>query len=626
MSNINRLPRSRFAVVSLSIVFLVLSGSGKAFADKVKLKSGEEVRGEIIAETGDEITIKTEASKYVLPKEAIEEIELDVVEIETEDGEKFVGKFVSDARGMVTIEIRRRSASALKSFDKGELVGYEWIKITKKPEIWQKVERKRSKLEKKMEKKATFEEATEELSEEEIGDLIKEAFEFFNKRDYKKAEKIFLKVLKSRPKHVNTLYNLTCLYAQWNKLDKAEKYLRLAVLAGYSDMKHLEADSDLAPLRGSKFFKELLKESDQIKAMAAERTLERLKEKFGGGYTFEIDENRKFIFAAKGSIQIVKSLKTQLEVFADAHWETNFDYAHTSYLTIIYPTTEDYSRLLREYRLGRGVAGWYSSRGNMLITSTLGSTLYHEFTHAMHQADKSARRQHHPIWLTEGIAGCYETSTIYKNELVPSMILSNRFQQIKRDAQGSRFTPLGTFCTMSQGRFMRNAMTHYAQSRYFLVYLFKKQVLSKWYKEYVKAYAQDRSGIKTLEKVLGKSLVDIEKDFRDWVLTLPATRGRGGRVSIGASAANLPAKKGGVGFSCVTIGGPADRGGVRYGDNIIHINGRQILNEVQFRTVVSKLKPGKAVVIQVRRGRKKKTLQIVPEVPQRQGRPGGRRR
>ncbi|MHC4663121.1 MAG: TPR end-of-group domain-containing protein [Planctomycetota bacterium] len=597
------------------------------FADKIKLKSGEEITGDIVEETGEELKLKAETSIYVLPKESIEEMELYVVEIETEDGLKYVGKLLKEKSGMITIEYRRGSASSVLTFDKLALVKCERKTITKKPEIWTKKERARSKIEKKMEEKAKFGQATERLSNQEIFSLIRSALGNLRAKEYRKAEKDFLKILRSRPRHINTLYNLACLYAQWGKLDKAEEYLRLAILAGYSDMKHLESDSDLAPLRGRDLFRELMKERDQVKAVAAERTLEGLKQKFGGGYTYEIDDERKFIFAAKGSLQIIKRMKEHLEVFADAHWKANFAYKQTSYLTIIWPTDEDFRRLQREHGMGGSARGWFTTQGNMLVTSNLDTTLYHEFTHAMHYADQGARRQQHAIWVAEGFATCFETSTIYKGDTVPAIRTSGRLQQLFNIVNSGRHTPFRRFFSISQSQFMSNALPSYAQSRYVLVYLYAKDSLRKWYDEYTKTFDQDPTGTKAMEKVFGKSIEEIEKEWCAWVKSLTPLKGTYGRIWIGASVAELPRKKGGVGFSAINLGGPAGKAGVIYGDNVIHINGQQILNEEQFYDVIRKLKVGVAVVIQVRRGSRKKTLQLVPENrPRPQGQGGGRRR
>lgn len=64
-------------------------------------------------------------------------------------------------------------------------------------------------------------------------------------------------------------YNLACSYALLQRLDEALEALRRAFDLGYTDLKFLEKDPDLAPLRQSLKFREWLA------SLAASRTASR---------------------------------------------------------------------------------------------------------------------------------------------------------------------------------------------------------------------------------------------------------------------------------------------------------------------------------------------------------------
>jgi len=200
-----------------------------AVADSLKLKSGETVIGEIQSETGSDIRIKTKENALVIPKASIEEVERHLTEIKLFSGQVFKGRVIEETKDTLVIRHMRRSAYADIPVDKLDIEAREDKVEVGAPEIWKRKARKLTRFEKGVE----FPEATENLSQQEILQLRRQAGQALQRKDYKTAEKNYLKILKTHPKDVNALYNLACIYSLTKKLKKAEKYLKMSILAGW---------------------------------------------------------------------------------------------------------------------------------------------------------------------------------------------------------------------------------------------------------------------------------------------------------------------------------------------------------------------------------------------------------
>ena len=61
---------------------------------------------------------------------------------------------------------------------------------------------------------------------------------------------------------------------------------------------------------------------------------------------------------------------------------------------------------------------------------------------------------------------------------------------------------------------------HYAEARYFCMWLEKKKMLRKFYKIFRNRYKEDPTGIKLLEEMLGKKVEEFETEWKKWAGTL----------------------------------------------------------------------------------------------------------
>jgi len=89
-------------------------------------------------------------------------------------------------------------------------------------------------------------------------DIIKgynaKAYEAYDKGDYETAAKYLLVYLKSNPESANDWYSLACCYGLLDKPMLASKYLKVAYKAGFTDIGHIEKDTDFTKVKTNKTF------------------------------------------------------------------------------------------------------------------------------------------------------------------------------------------------------------------------------------------------------------------------------------------------------------------------------------------------------------------------------------
>ncbi len=101
----------------------------------------------------------------------------------------------------------------------------------------------------------------EVVEEEDTPDFAQLQMDFMRAlqgAEYAKALKVGDKLYALDPESVNTLYNIACAHALLGHKKDAMTWLSRSVDAGYRDLKHLEADSDLDSLRDLAAYKELV--------------------------------------------------------------------------------------------------------------------------------------------------------------------------------------------------------------------------------------------------------------------------------------------------------------------------------------------------------------------------------
>lgn len=570
----------------------------------VKLKSGETIEGRVIAESGQEVRIKREETTLILPKTMIDYIEMDTARVEMKDGRVFKGHLISETELTITLrfrlgELQIDKLDAEKIDRSREKVVPEIVKEEPKPTT---ESTSIAGIPKPKELKKT-----EDLSEDEIKALHQEAQEAFAAKDYKKAAEKCAKILRTNPKDASALYNMSCALSLSAKKREAVEYLIRAVDAGFTDFVHIETDKDLDNIRKERGYAQLMKRRDPIQKEAAEKSLATLKQEYGEGYAYEIDDKRKLIFATNLSMEVLQDLKKKLNRFADNHWAFLFKNRPSYYITIVCPSIQDFRKKVPNPAVG----GFYNPQNKILTCADKNVTLLHEFTHSLHFADQEMRRQGHPIWLIEGIATLYESAKVEEKENKP-MLISGRLEMAQGAVSQGRHIPLDKFTHLSHQQYVQMAGLCYAEGRYIQVYLYEQKKLKDFYHTYCdKEYEKDPSGVSALEAVFGKPLSEIESDWRTWLLTLKAPQPiqpippggpyigvRTEEVDEGLSVQDVPADS------------PADKAGIQVGDTITAFDGKKVSTQQEFVSEIAKHKPDDKVELSILRQKEKLTVTV----------------
>jgi hypothetical protein len=161
--------------------------------------------------------------------------------------------------------------------------------------------------------------------------------------------------------------------------------------------------------------------------------------------------------------------------------------------------------------------GYYSSVNSALVMNigTGGGTLVHEMFHALVEADFDEI----PAWANEGIASLYEQCDIKQDRLVG--LVNWRLPGLQEGME-KKYVPLRTLFSMNREDFYAGYKSgmHYAEARYFCMWLQEKALLEKFYKEFRDRRSEDPTGIKFLEEVLGVKVEEAETEWKKWVDTL----------------------------------------------------------------------------------------------------------
>ncbi len=437
--------------------------------------------------------------------------------------------------------------------------------------------------------------AIPQASNNELQQLARRAGEALRAKRYDEAETVYLQILKLVPDGVNSLYNMACVQALKGNEDSALDYLEQAFKAGYSNFNHMQRDKDLESLRELPRYKGLLEKKEEFYKLAGQRTLAKLKNRFGEGYLYAVDDENKLIFATNSDQPTLELLKRSLLKQARSQWQTVFENKPEEYIAVILPTGADYKKM----QPNPSIKGVYYHESRTLISESMGTVMTHEFTHAMHCGDISRLGQSHPVWLMEGMAVLFESASYEGEMLVPRD--NWRFPSVQGAVKRGRHVPLDRMCKMPQPEFMKQAGLLYGQAGCVMMYFHDQKLLKKFFKTYKETYAKDKSGILAMETVCGKKITQIESDWKAWVLkrSVPLV-GRG--QDTGALGATFAQAEEGVRVERLVPDGAADKAGVEVGDIVLAIDGQEPKDTNSAIAMLKNFRVGELIKLKVHRG------------------------
>jgi hypothetical protein len=162
--------------------------------------------------------------------------------------------------------------------------------------------------------------------------------------------------------------------------------------------------------------------------------------------------------------------------------------------------------------------GYYKSAQRSLVMNiaTGTGTLVHEMVHALIEPDFPQV----PAWFNEGLGSLFEQCRVTPHGL--KGMVNWRLPILRKAIAQNKLTGLEKLVSTNSSQFYHDERgTHYAEARYFCMYMQELGLLEKFYKAFKDNFKEDPTGGKTIEKLFGKKLEEIEKEWMRWVHRLP---------------------------------------------------------------------------------------------------------
>lgn len=444
----------------------------------------------------------------------------------------------------------------------------------------------------------------------------------FDRGDYEAAQRLLVRALEDRPHDHLMHYNLACALAMLGRTAEAQAALTDAISFGFVDFAEMERDAHLASLRDTPAFRAILRGWDELLSERRAADLRVMQEFFKGPYTYEQDEALRLQFASALEAGSFEAARREIALVA-AWWDEHFGAVLPAqgpdrpepWVSVVLPTPTDFFRLIR----ADGVGGTYDRTVKRLIAQDIGATLRHEFVHVLHWRQLVRLGQEHPLWIMEGLASLVEDVELSDGGglvIVPSW----RTNIVKRLEARNALMKWDQLFRLDQRRFMTvRPRAMYAQARAVFMFMEARGVLGAWYREYVKGFDQDPTGLVALERAFGMGLAAVEREFREWVRALPEVAevdrpGEAGLgVTVGPGSGDGPVVES---SGRVPPGGQAGER-LRRRDVVESVDGTPTRNLDDLHRVLGGYDVGDQVTVQVRRGTRRLEIQLQLVGPQR---------
>jgi len=263
--------------------------------------------------------------------------------------------------------------------------------------------------------------------------------------------------------------------------------------------------------------------SSAPQAVDCRSTAEQLSQKLPAHWTVQISE--PYVLAGDcHEDQLTKYFQETISPTARALSVQYFDTPPTWPITVILCSSDESYRechhALKE-RDRSEYSGIYSRSEHRVIvnTATGEGTLAHELTHALAHADFPDL----PEWLDEGLASLYEECEFSSDGSRLIGVENWRGSALQSSLQRGE---LRSIIELANEQFAsENATVDYAMSRYFCLYLQRRNLLEPFYRKCRSRAGVDRVGIQALAECLNcNDARAIDAHFHSWLRTLPSER------------------------------------------------------------------------------------------------------
>jgi hypothetical protein len=495
--------------------------------------------------------------------------------------------------------------------------------------------------------------------EEKLARLNEGTMKALDAKDYPTAERLLKEQLALEETFI-TLYNLACVRALQGDAKDAFSFLERSIDKGFITRSEMETDPMLESVRALPEYTALLGRWAAKIDAHKERGLRLAREQFPDAKQSAIDEHLRLTYANafhEHSFEAARAELTKLSEWAQESVFPDLFDPETSrddaWVVVILPSQKDFrSWAVRMFgpEITQGfstVGGSYSNDEKRLVAQDLGPTLRHEFFHVLHWRSMTRLNQRHPTWVQEGLCSLVEDYDVIDGKLSPST--SWRTNTVQRMKSANVLLPIRQLVTRTSDHFRgQRRMGMYAQSRAVFLYLWQKGKLKDWYARYTLEYAEDPTGLLSLERTVGLKAEDFDKDFRKWAseLDLVPEEMRTGMATLGVEVdtgtgegpvvlsfqkrpqgptqspprgpvvrkpePSTPASKPWPGPNSPTPNSNEDDKADRLqpGDVITSINGQPVRDLPELLRRMGQLKPGQIVPITIRRVKLIKTIDV----------------
>lgn len=454
---------------------------------------------------------------------------------------------------------------------------------------------------------------------EQRAELEKQFAQAFRIAQYEDAAALLERLMRLSPTDPLPHYNMACVRAKQGRLTDGEDSLRRAVELGYTAFDQMQRDADLAALRETETFKNLVAQAGALQDAAIDRRMERLRKGFGPSYKYEKDAALRLAFASGFEETSFMAAKEEVSRLA-AWWKASVlaegqpaPERPDPWVMVIWPNRRDWNEWAQKNfgaRFG-SVGGIYDHNKHELVAQDLGPTMRHEFLHVLHWRDMMFHRQVHAIWVQEGLCSLVEDVQFEKDSpAVLKPLPSWRTNSIKRLQEGGRVMSLKQLVTMQEEKFTgTKPLANYAAARAAFLYLADKGKLREWYAAYVEGFNEDATGAKAFERVFGKPLDQVDKEWKVWLRALPevAEVNRPGSADLPFGINEAGA---GDGLTITSMTAAARQAGLAVRDVVTAIDGKSVRDAGELARVLGEYKPGAVVEVAYRRGKTTGTAKV----------------
>lgn len=350
--------------------------------------------------------------------------------------------------------------------------------------------------------------------------------ELLKKKKYNEALQLADKALAASKNDPQLLMLKAITYANLKEEDKALAFILEAFNQGYYDMSSVVAEKAFAEMAKKGKLQDIVKRKKELVKKGREAIMMKTKRELASYFEIKIPETNVVLFTDIKDNAVIKVLKESMVTSAAFAKEAlNIKPSEFPILWIM-SASREVNKALIGTMMGAsgGFEGVYLTSFGIFISDRLTGygTFVHEYLHALHSGDQNLLLQKHPRWLTEMISTTFESLkwNVVKEKLEVEY-KSGRLETVCLRLRVEKHVDFNVLISDNDGWTEGiDIDIFYATVRYLGLYLYKKDLLGEFYKEYKNNYDKDRSGKMALEKVTGKKLPELQKDWEAWTIRL----------------------------------------------------------------------------------------------------------